>query len=426
MIPTLITAIVVLLGLCLLGWVAYSLYNDLQTKKNPFGIAAGIIIFAVGVVAICWIASSCKGFGLGNSSPPTVTVSSVPAQPTPHESAVQKQLEQEMRDTHRRQMALSDAQAAALQADREHIAKQREQELKAEKLASRIASFERFAKIGESQVKLLEQISKQKPPVVTNHVVFHAPPTTNIVNVSPSTATITVQAPAVTNIVNVAPAATPPVTIQNVVTNVTVVQPAPVTVMPPMVFTLTNITTGTLTAQTQSVVAPTPKPAAPAPAVTKAPPAPKAPVKVKSSKAPVAPVAALTNAAPAKAVAAKAPPAKAGRGVVTHTEDPGKISRGAKDWPLVRWFTTTPETVQRKFALEYTRGSAEDQALAQKALDLFIAHQAKELRKEAVPKNLLGMFTEFVNKNTGLKLGAILGMNPVITSEILPGGTPGT
>jgi hypothetical protein len=165
----------------------------------------------------------------------------------------------------------------------------------------------------------------------------------------------------------------------------------------------------------------TPKPAAPP--VATPPPAPKAPVKVKAPKPPVAPA---TVQPPAKAPVAKAPVAKAGRSTVTHTEEPGKISRGAKDWPVVNWFTDSAPVIQRKFTLEYTRGNTEDQALAQKALDLFIAHQAKELLKEASPRNLQGMFEGFVNRNTDLKLGAILGMNPMVTSEILPGGSSGT
>jgi len=400
--------------------------NPKQKENNMFAIVMVVLLLAIGGCAFTYIVTNGHDVMSSLKKNDVPALNSVPVPPTPHESAVQKQLEQEMRDVHARQMALSVAQEAALKADRKHIAKQREQELKAEKLNSRIASFERFTKIGEGQLKLLEQISKQKPPMVTNHVVFHAPPPTNIVNVTATSAppNITfVGTNNITNVNNVTVSNNQPITVQSPTVTV---QPVPVT------LTLTSTATVSSGSATQAVVAPKPTPA---PAVTNTPPAPKAPAKVKAQKAPAVPVVATTNATPAKASVAKAPPAKAGRRVVIHTEDPVKISRGAKDWWVVNLFTGTPETIQRKFTLGFDEVKPGDRSVAQAALDGFCSHQAKELRKKAAPDNLQGMFEEFIRKNpnhlsTGekppRKIGEILNMQPKITSEILPAGTPGT
>lgn len=407
--------------------------NPKQKEKNAFGILMTVFFLSFAGCLFAYIVTN--GHDATSSlkkqeTTPVLVANPAPVPPTPHETAVQKQIEQELRDVHKRQMALSVAQEAALTADREHIAKQREQELKAEKLNSKLAAFERFteqsAKTAESGLKLLEKISKQEPAKVINiitnppQVIYatSAPPNITIVATNNNHATFTF-----TNVNNVAVSNHNPI----------VVQPPGVVIQPvPVTLTLTSTATVSSGASTQAVVAPKP---APAPAVTNAPSAPKASARAKAPKALVAPAVAPTNALPAKAAVAKAPPAKAGRGVVTHTEDPGKISRGAKDWWVINLFTGTPETIQRKFTLRFEEAAqSSDRSVAQAALDLFCSHRAKELRKKATPDNLQGMFEEFVRKNPNLsvdeksprKIGEVLGMQPKVTSEILPGGTPGT
>lgn len=416
--------------------------NPKQKEKNMFAVIMTVLFLAVVACVFTYIVTNGHDSLASlkkQDTAPVLVANPVPVPPTLHETTVQKQIEQELRDVHKRQMALSDAQAATTKADRAHIEKQREQALKAEKLDSKLAVFERFAKVGEGQLKLLEKISTQKPPVVnvTNYTTVQVPTITNIVNVAPSTATFTVQASAVTNIVNVAPAATPPVTIQNVVTNVTVVQPTPVT------FTITNVTTGTLTSAVPTKVIVTPKPATLAPALAPAPPvAPKQPAKVKAQKAPATPPAEVQPPTKVTQVvpAPKAPAFKAGRVLVKHintvTLDKGLKDRGwGIGWTFRKFDSRESkggQVITREYSLAVDVKTQEDIAVAQSALDLFLAHHAKDLadnddyvkdRETLQQSNLGKLFAKFLAERTGSNLIKISGMNPEIKFRVLPGPT---
>ncbi|TAK57044.1 hypothetical protein EPO17_02980 [Patescibacteria group bacterium] len=312
---------------------------------------------------------------------------------TTREFALQARLSEEQKALREQTDSMRLRQEREVESVRAYAEKLREANLKAEKQSNGVKTLEKLVDINVRQQTLLAQIAKQKPTVVTNNIVFHAPALpaiTNIVHVTATSAppTIVVNPATVTNHVHVAPAVINP---QTMVTNHITVQPAPVKVV------ITNVTTAWVSSGTTTQAVVSPKPA---PVTTNTPPAPK-PVKVKATKAP-APAPVVVTPPPAEVDNRADPVAEAMKVKQVSTiarTNTVTLAKGLNEWKWSAWAAKMldknakdslgGQEITRIYALKVKGADTGDLAFVENALDVFLAEKQGKLADN----------TDFVDSN---------------------------